>query len=137
MPDTPSYWQRRWMDEHDKWLEERDRRASEGDALRERALTILQTSQETALGLQRDAQAYRDEQANKLREQINSERNLYATKADLTATEEKLEALVKPLADALQQGVGSAITKGQLVGYLFAVVAVMTLVVAAANALLR
>jgi hypothetical protein len=125
------------MRERDRFLEERDRRASEGDALRERALTILQTSQETALGLQRDAQEYRDEQANKLREQINSERNLYGTKADMAALEEKLEALVKPLADALQQGVGASLTKSQLIGYLLAAVAVMTFVVVAANALLR
>jgi hypothetical protein len=128
--NEPGYWQRRALREHDRFLEERDRRHVEGDALRERALTILQTSQETALGLQRDAQAYRDEQANKLREQINSERNLYATKEDLRATEEKLEALVAPLLEALQRADGSAITRGQLIAAVLTVCAVLTAVAA-------
>jgi predicted nucleic acid-binding Zn-ribbon protein len=58
----------------------------------QRALTIKQEADEKALELSREAQKYRDEQANKLREQINQERNLYATKDDLTSAIEKVEA---------------------------------------------
>jgi vacuolar-type H+-ATPase subunit E/Vma4 len=65
------------------------------EALREadqRALAIKESADEKALELSREAQRYRDEQANKLREQINQERNLYATKDDVTGAIEKLEA---------------------------------------------
>ncbi len=47
------------------------------------ALDIKEREREKALELSRQAQLYRDEQANKLREQINSERGLYATKEEL------------------------------------------------------
>jgi predicted nucleic acid-binding Zn-ribbon protein len=58
----------------------------------QRALEIKQKADEQALTLSRKAQEYRDEQANKLREQINQERNLYATKDDLSSAIEKVEA---------------------------------------------
>jgi predicted nucleic acid-binding Zn-ribbon protein len=58
----------------------------------QRALEIKQKADEQALTLSREAQRYRDEQANKLREQINQERNLYATKEDVSAAIEKVEA---------------------------------------------
>ena len=131
--DQPSFWQIRWMEENDKRFSEQDRRYAEGDALRKEALQILQTATETALGLQRDAQEYRDEQANKLREQINSERNLYATKNDLAALEDKVVAQIKPITDALQQNVGSTITKSTLIGYLLAACTVIGFIVAVAN----
>jgi vacuolar-type H+-ATPase subunit E/Vma4 len=65
------------------------------EALREadqRALAIKERADEKALELSREAQRYRDEQANKLREQINQERNLYATKDDVSVAIEKVEA---------------------------------------------
>jgi hypothetical protein len=56
------------------------------DALRaadQRALQIKEEGDAKALNLAREIQVYKDEKANQLREQINSERGLYVTKAEL------------------------------------------------------
>lgn len=60
-----------------------DRRYSEVNVEREKALKIKQEADKLALDLAREIQTYKDEQANQLREQINSERNLYPTKSQL------------------------------------------------------
>jgi hypothetical protein len=78
---------------------ERDRRYAEIALERDRALKIKEQADRDALGLAREIQTYKDEKANELREQIGSERGLYATKTDLVAVVEKLEATIKPLAD--------------------------------------
>lgn len=49
------------------------------------ALQIKETGDREALRLAREIQTYKDEKANELREQINSERNLYPTKSQLYA----------------------------------------------------
>ena len=49
--------------------------------------------------LARDIQHYRDEQANNLRSQLERERGGYATQSDLRALSDKMEALIKPLAE--------------------------------------
>jgi hypothetical protein len=56
--------------------------------------------------LARDIQDLRAEQANRLREQIASERGLYITKTDYDSLIERVDAGIKPLADfvAAQQG---------------------------------
>lgn len=64
---------------------ERDRRATEGQQLRAEALQIKQSADALADELARKDQTYKDEQGNRLREQINSERNLYPTKSQLYA----------------------------------------------------
>jgi vacuolar-type H+-ATPase subunit H len=74
-----------------------DRRYAEVNIEREKALKIKDEADKTALGLDREIRNYKDEKANELREQISSERGLYATHADLIAVTEKLEALVAPL----------------------------------------
>ncbi len=91
---------------------ERDRRYAEVALEREKALKIKEEADKTALGLQRENQVYKDEKANQLREQIGSERGLYATKNDLVAVVEKLEATLKPLAEYVSsdrgRGLGTA-----------------------------
>jgi len=67
----------------DKFYEERDRRYTEVNIEREKALKIKETADLAALQLAREIQTYKDEKANQLREQINSERNLYPTKSQL------------------------------------------------------
>ncbi len=62
---------------------ERDRRYLEVAREQARALQIKETADLTALDLARQIQTYKDEKANELREQINSERNLYPTKSQL------------------------------------------------------
>ncbi len=47
------------------------------------ALSIALTAAKEALGLAREIQAYKDERANNLREQITAERGIYATKDQL------------------------------------------------------
>lgn len=67
------------------------------EALREadqRAIQIKEQGDERALGLDREDRTYKDEKANNLRTQIESERGNYATKDDLRAVEDKLAAIV-------------------------------------------
>jgi preprotein translocase subunit SecF len=66
-----------------RFEEERDRRYTEVNIEREKALKIKETADLAALQLAREIQTYKDEKANELREQINSERGLYATNKDI------------------------------------------------------
>lgn len=63
--------------------EERNLRYKEVGEEREKALKIKETADLAALQLAREIQTYKDEKANELREQINSERGLYATNRDM------------------------------------------------------
>ncbi len=78
---------------------ERDRRYTEVKNAEEKALRIKEQADRDALGLAREIQTYKDEKANQLREQINSERVTYATKSDLQGLSDKVEALLRPLLD--------------------------------------
>jgi vacuolar-type H+-ATPase subunit H len=62
---------------------ERDRRYTEVGLARAEALKIKEAGDAKALELAREIQTYKDEKANELREQINQERGLYATKAEI------------------------------------------------------
>lgn len=102
-----------------RFNEERDRRYAEVATEREKALKIKETADLAALGLARDIQEYKDERDNRLREQIDRERGTYATQTDLKAAVDKVEALVKPLAEYVvgQQGrhAGISAANGTLV----------------------
>lgn len=91
------------LDERAQWqaalAAETDRRYAEVALEREKALKIKETADERALGLQAETQKYKDEKANQLREQINSERGLYATKDDVIAAVDKVMAHVTPMTD--------------------------------------
>lgn len=80
-----------------RFQKERDRRYTEVNIEKEKALKIKETADLAALSLARDIQIYKDEKANELREQIGSERGLYATKADLTAIAVQFTTELKPL----------------------------------------
>lgn len=70
------------------------------DALRaadQRALQIKETADGEALDLARQIQTYKDEAANELRSQINSERGIYATHDDLASAVEKIELVLAPV----------------------------------------
>ncbi len=73
---------------------------------REKALRIKEQADRDALSLARADQTYKDEQANKLREQINSERNIYVTQDQLIAAIREMTNKIQPIADytAGQQG---------------------------------
>jgi hypothetical protein len=66
----------------------------EGD---QRAMAVKEVADRLALELARDHQQYRDEKANELREQINTERGHYAARGELEAAVAKLEAELKPV----------------------------------------
>lgn len=109
--------------------EERDRRYTEVGVEREKALKIKETADLAALGLAREIQTYKDEKANELREQINSERGLYATKNDLIASVEKIGETVKPIGEYVTtaQGRGQGISQSWgvivvVVGFIGAVI---------------
>jgi len=72
------------------------------DALRaadQRALAIKEAADRDALTLAREIQAYRDEQANNLRAQIERERVQQATKEDVVGLQERFESSLKALTD--------------------------------------
>jgi len=108
-------WTIRTLKEHLEVLAaERDRRYAEVNVEREKALKIKETADLAALQLAREIQTYKDEKANELREQISSERGLYATKEDVANSAAKLEAMIKPLAEyaSSAQGRSSGINAG-------------------------
>jgi hypothetical protein len=70
----------------DAWIQ----RTREADDLRQRALDIKEVGDRRALELARDIQTYKDEQANELRSQIESERGTYITRAELQAAIDKV-----------------------------------------------
>ena len=100
-----------------RFNEERDRRYSEVALEREKALKIKETADLAALQLAREIQTYKDEKANELRAQINSERGLYPTRTELAGEVEKLEAVIRPIANYVnaQQSGPRAITSTMLV----------------------
>jgi hypothetical protein len=117
--------------------DERDRRYSAVAREREKAQLMKYRADERALDLARAIQDYRDEQANRLREQIFSEQGLYITKSDHEALIARVDVLIKPLAEfvAAQQGrllgeEGSRSTANDLAGR---VVAGLSLLVSIAS----
>lgn len=92
--------------------EERDRRYAEVETEREKALSIKETADLAALHLAREIQTYKDEKANDLRSQIERERGSYATQSDLRGAIEKIEAIIKPLADFVTQQQGKRESRG-------------------------
>lgn len=97
---------------------ERDRRYAEISTEREKALKIKEKADQAALELAREIQIYKDEKANELREQINSERGLYPTKEELRRVEEKFEAAIKPLFESIALSTGNRLGIGQFWGVL-------------------
>jgi hypothetical protein len=84
--------------------DERDRRYSEVAAERERALQIKQEADATALELARGIQSYKDEKANALRSQIESERGVYLTREEYDAKHQALaNAIARNTAEIAEQ----------------------------------
>jgi vacuolar-type H+-ATPase subunit H len=109
----------------EKFQSERDRRYTEVKNAEEKALRIKEQADRDALQLAREIQSYKDEKANELREQINSERGLYATHGDLQAVVEKFDATMKPItefiASARGRGSGMSALWGWALGALVAI----------------
>jgi hypothetical protein len=88
-----------------------DRRYAEVNIEREKALKIKETADLAALGLAREIQNYKDEKANQLREQINSERGLYATNKD-----------IEPLKTYISGQTGRGVGMNALAGYALSII---------------
>lgn len=73
---------------------------------RDRRYKEVQLERDKAEVLRAANQAYRDEKANELREQISQERGRYVTQDALSSAVETLEATLKPVLEyvAAQQG---------------------------------
>ena len=89
-----------------KFQNERDRRYAEVKAAEEKALRVKEQADDRALGLAREIQTYKDEKANELREQINSERGLYPTRTELQSALDAIDASLKPLVEFMQSQQG-------------------------------
>jgi hypothetical protein len=91
----------------EKILIERDRRYAEVNIERQKALTIKETADSTALELAREAQVYKDERNDAIREQSLKQTGLYATHQDVAVMADKIYKALEPLADFVtsQQGI--------------------------------
>jgi hypothetical protein len=103
-----------------RFNEERDRRYAEVNIEREKALKIKETADLAALGLAREIQNYKDEKANELREQISSERGLYATNKDI-------EPIKSYVSSQTGRGLGMNALFGWALGLLMAGIALSAL----------
>ena len=116
-----------WRDRFDA---ERDRRYTEVNIEKEKALKIKEEADKRALDLQAETQAYKDEKANELREQINSERGRYLTREEYLAAHsaltDKIDAQFSPLNEFVnkQQGRSSGISSTAAVLYALAVIVI-------------
>jgi len=106
--------------------QERDRRYAEVNVEREKALKIKEEADKVALDLARQIQDYKDTKANELREQISSERGLYATHDELRALEDKLTAMLSPVIAYVQAQTGRSKGLQDYVGFLVAAAALVT-----------
>lgn len=88
----------------------------------QRAIEIKETADAKALDLARQIQIYKDEKANELRAQIESERGNYATRVDLSALAEKtsleianlgirFDEAMKPIAAFMVSATASSTTR--------------------------
>jgi hypothetical protein len=101
----------------ERFMAERDRRYAEVNIEREKALKIKEEADKAALGLAREIQTYKDEKANELREQINSERGLYVTKTEL-------EPVKAYIASQTGRGLGMNALAGWALSIIMAAVAI-------------
>jgi len=134
--DTLAVYQNALREADEKFERERDRRYAEVKNAEEKALKVKEEADKTALGLQRENQQYKDEKANQLREQISSERGLYATKGDVVAAVEKVQASINPLVAFVANQQGRVVGNDKVWSYIFAALGIMFGVVGIAVAVI-
>jgi hypothetical protein len=100
------------------------RHMAELRAADQRALQIKEQADRDALTLSRDAQTYKDEQANKLRDQISSERGDYVSRAEF-----------KPIADYVTSQQGKTASTGVILTVAGLAIALLASVIVVANLL--
>ena len=124
---------RELLAERDKRYEERDRRYTEVALARAEALRIKEEANKDALELARQIQTYKDNAHNDLINQLNRERGEYARKSELASALEKIEAVIKPLADYITAQQGAQKGSDHSREILASIVGVIVVVIAAAG----
>jgi len=94
-----------WRDRFDA---ERDRRYLEVNIEKEKALKIKETADRDALSLAREAQAYKDQQNDALRDKNLSESGVYATNSGVAQAIGKLEQKLDPIFEFISAQKGGA-----------------------------
>jgi hypothetical protein len=105
-------------------MDERDRRYQREGELRAEALRIKQEADEHARSLARADQTYKDEQANRLREQIGEERaegrereRQFVTNEEYDRRHDPLVRQVNALAESMAAGSGRSAGIDKLIAY--------------------
>ena len=110
--------------EDNRFGEERDRRYTEVADQRAAALTIKELADAKALDLAQTNQTYKDDKADKMRDQSLTQSGQYVTHDDLSVLEGKLVRIIEPLVEYMnaQRGVvqGAQMTTGRLFAYIAA-----------------
>ena len=103
-----------------RFEDERDRRYMEVNIEKEKALKIKETADRDALSLARDAQNYKDQQADKMRDKTLAESGIYATNDSVAKAFNELRDDLKPLFEFVsgQRGAssGTEMTWGKIAG---------------------
>ena len=114
------------LHEADKRFEdERDRRYMEVNIEKEKALKIKETADRDALSLARDAQTYKDQQADIMRDKTLADSGIYATNASVAAAIGSLRADFQPLFDFVAGQKGVAKTSERISGRVYAFAAIL------------
>jgi hypothetical protein len=116
--------------------DERDHRYAREAELRAEALKIKQEADDQALSLAREGQTYRDEQANKLREQIAQERTearereaKFLSKEEYDRRHDDLMKEVGRIANIQAEGGGRTAGLDKIIAYGLAAAAVVVAIV--------
>lgn len=131
MRDSDRRFEDLMRDSNHRFDEERDKRYASENELRAMALRIKETADAKALDLASQIQTYKDDKADKTREQSLTERGAYATRGDLTQafakSEENLisaigevKSILKPMIDHVAADSGSQLTIGRMIAYIIA-----------------
>jgi hypothetical protein len=102
-------------------LAEQDKRMQVMADERSRAIAIKDRADEKALNLERETQQYKDEKANELRAQIESERGSYMTQEVYSERHEDLVRRIGAIEKTLAEGGGRETGKSDSRTFLFAV----------------
>jgi len=104
---------------------ERDRRYAEVDIEKEKALKIKETADRDALSLARDAQTYKDQQADIMRDKTLADSGIYATNASVAAAIGTLRDDLQPLVDYVSGQKGATVNAARISGRIYAIGAII------------
>lgn len=113
----------------EKFQAERDLRYKESRDAADRLRESEKEHEAEAMELARAIQTYKDEKANELREQLGRERLDYASKNDLKASVDRLEAIITPVIASVSAQAASGRGMRDMWGWIVGGIAVGILVI--------